>query len=145
MTAEKEGKLFCHLCKGSWDTPRPEAHNAEGHLEECFTNPTTREPYDLPPGLKEALIHLFTVYPNMPGGLCDPMYFANVIARNMGFGDGASNFHHNLQREYKLDDEGHELAIIQLTEEGVIADTFINGVESGTWAATAQEIVELML
>ena len=46
----------------------------------------------VPIGMRRALVRLWSCYPSMPGGLADPMYVANVIASEMGFGDGHGNF-----------------------------------------------------
>ena len=57
---------------------------------EAFTNPVTREPYKLPENLKRLSRRLCRSYGIR--GVCDPMYIANVIAVELGLGDGLSNF-----------------------------------------------------
>jgi hypothetical protein len=59
-------------------------------FEEAFTNPTTRQPYDVPPDIKKAAIDIAGAY--NAKGICDPMYIANTIAHNVGRGDGKSHF-----------------------------------------------------
>ncbi len=57
---------------------------------EAFTNPVSRKPYSLPENLKRVSTRLCRSYGIR--GLCDPMYIANVIAVELGLGDGLSNF-----------------------------------------------------
>jgi len=47
-----------------------------------------------PEKVKNALKAVYSAYPPecMPQGLCDPMYMINVIAYELGIGDGQSNF-----------------------------------------------------
>ena len=65
------------------------AHSVEW-FNEAFTNPTTREPYTVPLGLRIAAQRICTSYDIQ--GICDPMYIANVIAVELGIGDGQSTF-----------------------------------------------------
>ncbi len=46
---------------------------------------------DVPPDLKKLAIRICRSY-NITGK-CDPQYLANVIALELGFGDGHSNFY----------------------------------------------------
>jgi hypothetical protein len=46
----------------------------------------------LPVGYRRALTRLWADYPNMPRGVSDPMYFANVLATELGIGDGRGKF-----------------------------------------------------
>ena len=57
---------------------------------EAFTNPITREPYQLPENLKRLATRICRSYGIR--GVCDPMYIANVAAVELGLGDGLSNF-----------------------------------------------------
>lgn len=57
---------------------------------EAFTHPVTRQPYQLPENLKRLSARLCRSYDIR--GVCDPMYIANVIAVELGLGDGLSNF-----------------------------------------------------
>ncbi len=57
---------------------------------EAFTHPVTRDPYQVPPALKQVATRLCRSYGIR--GVCDPMYIANVIAVELGLGDGLSNF-----------------------------------------------------
>lgn len=57
---------------------------------EAFTNPVTREPYNIPEPLRIAATRICQSYGIR--GTCDPMYIANVIAVELGLGDGFSNF-----------------------------------------------------
>lgn len=49
------------------------------------------EPHHIPENLKKAVIRICQSYGLT--GLCDPMYIANVIAVELGIGDGQSNFY----------------------------------------------------
>lgn len=60
------------------------------HFAEAFTNPITRQPYDPPADIRRAAERICQAYGIR--GVCDPMYIANVIARETGRGDGESNF-----------------------------------------------------
>ena len=57
---------------------------------EAFTNPVTRKPYDVPADIRKAAERIVGSYGIR--GICDPMYIANVIALELGRGDGHSNF-----------------------------------------------------
>lgn len=57
---------------------------------EAFTNPVTRQPYEVPEDIKRCAIRLCRSYGIR--GICDPMYFANIIALETGRGDGKSHF-----------------------------------------------------
>ena len=59
-------------------------------FSEAFTNPVTREPYAVPDDIRKAAEHIVSSYGIR--GICDPMYIANVIAMNIGRGDGLSHF-----------------------------------------------------
>ena len=74
----------CTTCHAS-------GHDADGHIEEAFTNPTTREPYNVPADIKKAVTRIVSAYGIR--GICDPMYIANIIARETGRGDGESHFY----------------------------------------------------
>lgn len=62
----------------------------EDFFAEAFTNPVTRQPYQVPEDIKKLSIRICQSYGI--NGICDPMYIANVIAFEMGRGDGQSNF-----------------------------------------------------
>lgn len=62
----------------------------QAFFDEAFTNPTTREPYAIPANLRRLAERLCRSYGIR--GTCDPMYVANVIAVELGLGDGCSNF-----------------------------------------------------
>lgn len=62
----------------------------EDFFKEAFTNPVTRQPYDVPEDIKRLSRRLCQSYGIK--GICDPMYIANVIAMELGRGDGQSNF-----------------------------------------------------
>ena len=49
---------------------------------------------ELPQRVKNAIKAVYSSYPPecMPQGLCDPMNIMNVIAYELGIGDGKSNF-----------------------------------------------------
>lgn len=59
-------------------------------LDEAFTSPVTGQPYDVPADIRAAATSIVRSYPIR--GICDPMYIANVIARDLGRGDGQSHF-----------------------------------------------------
>lgn len=68
-------------------------HYAKGEKEfydNAFTNPTTKQPYNVPEGIRTAAEHICGSYGIR--GICDPMYIANVIAHYTGMGDGKSHF-----------------------------------------------------
>lgn len=48
----------------------------------------------IPEKIKTAIRRVYEAYPKdyMPQGLGDPMYITNVIAVEVGFGDGQGNF-----------------------------------------------------
>lgn len=49
---------------------------------------------NVPEKLKNAIKRIYNAYPKncMPQGLSDPMYIVNVIALELGIGDGKGNF-----------------------------------------------------
>lgn len=68
------------------------AAKKKAFFDDAFTNPVKKTPYDIPPELRklsERLCHAYGI-----NGVCDPMYIANVIAFELGLGDGCSNFNH---------------------------------------------------
>jgi hypothetical protein len=38
---------------------------------------------NVPTGMRRALTRLWSCYPSMPGGICDPAYMANVVAAEL--------------------------------------------------------------
>lgn len=64
--------------------------NDEAFFKEAFTDPITRQTCALPPTIKQAATRICRAYGIR--GICDPMYIANVIAFELGMGDGRSNF-----------------------------------------------------
>lgn len=62
----------------------------EAFFKEAFTCPTSRQPYQVPENIKRLATRLCRSYGIR--GVCDPMYIANVIAFELGLGDGQSNF-----------------------------------------------------
>lgn len=74
----------CQTCHAS-------GHNTDGHFVEAFTNPVTREPYNVPEDIKLAATRIVQAYGIR--GICDPMYIANTIAMETGRGDGESHFY----------------------------------------------------
>lgn len=54
---------------------------------QCFTDKT-------PEKVKQAIKRVYAAYPPecLPQGICDPMYIMNVIAFELGIGDGQHNF-----------------------------------------------------
>lgn len=59
-------------------------------FDEAFTNPVTREAYEVPEDIKRLSMRVCRSYGIR--GICDPMYIANVIAFELERGDGQSNF-----------------------------------------------------
>jgi hypothetical protein len=59
-------------------------------FDECFTQPTTGRPYQVPADIRRLSERLVRSYGIR--GICDPMYIANIIALETGRGDGVSNF-----------------------------------------------------
>ena len=59
-------------------------------FDNTFTDPVSGEPYAIPANLRKVSERICRSYDI--GGLCDPMYIANVIAFELGLGDGYSNF-----------------------------------------------------
>ena len=48
----------------------------------------------MPVKWQNAIKHIYGSYPKecLPQGICDPMYICNVMALELGLGDGRSNF-----------------------------------------------------
>ena len=59
-------------------------------FSDAFTNPVSKKPYNVPDDIRRLSERLCMSY-NI-GGICDPMYIANVIALETGRGDGKGNF-----------------------------------------------------
>ena len=62
----------------------------EKFFTEAFTNPVTKEPYRVPNNIKRLSTCICRSY-NITG-ICDPMYIANIIALELGKGDGQGHF-----------------------------------------------------
>ncbi len=60
-------------------------------FDEAFTNPVTRESYGVPDDIRVASERIVSAYGIR--GICDPMWIANVIARETGRGDGEHTFY----------------------------------------------------
>lgn len=69
--------------------PLPPSHTKEW-FDEAFTDPVTRKPNVLPANIRRLSERICRSYGIR--GICDPMYIANVIAVELGLGDGYSNF-----------------------------------------------------
>uniref|UniRef100_A0A6M3K0E2 Uncharacterized protein n=1 Tax=viral metagenome TaxID=1070528 RepID=A0A6M3K0E2_9ZZZZ len=59
-------------------------------FDRAFTDPVTDIPYAIPPDLRRLAERICRSYGIR--GICDPMYIANIIALELGRGDGKSNF-----------------------------------------------------
>jgi predicted NAD-dependent protein-ADP-ribosyltransferase YbiA (DUF1768 family) len=59
-------------------------------FDKAFFNELAQEPYKIPADLRRASERICLAYGIR--GICDPMYIANVIAAEIGRGDGRSNF-----------------------------------------------------
>lgn len=64
--------------------------NDEAFFKEAFTDPITRQTYQVPEDIKRLATRLCRSYGIR--GICDPMYIANVIAFELCLGDGQGNF-----------------------------------------------------
>jgi hypothetical protein len=53
-----------------------------------------RLPKSTPERVRKAIQRVYGAYPPecLPQGICDPMYILNVIAFELGIGDGQGNF-----------------------------------------------------
>ena len=53
-----------------------------------------RLPENVPEKVKLAIKRVYNSFPKecMPQGVCDPMYIMNIIALELGIGDGQNNF-----------------------------------------------------
>ncbi|MBU0963213.1 MAG: hypothetical protein KKD48_04895 [Nanoarchaeota archaeon] len=49
----------------------------------------------IPETHKTAIIRIYESYPIelMPNGICDPVYILNIFCKELGIGDGKSNFY----------------------------------------------------
>lgn len=59
-------------------------------FDDAFTHPVTSQPYDISPKLRRISERLCRSYGIR--GSCDPMYIANIIAFELGLGNGQSHF-----------------------------------------------------
>jgi hypothetical protein len=73
-----------------YDKIREYNEKDKAFFSEAFTNPVTKEPYNVPADIKRLASRLCRSYGI--NGICDPMYIANVIALELGMGDGQSHF-----------------------------------------------------
>lgn len=62
----------------------------EAFFNAAFTHPVTGKPYSIPTNLRRVSERLCRSYGIR--GSCDPMYISNVIAVELGLGDGLSHF-----------------------------------------------------
>lgn len=70
-------------------TSELKSHSPEWFAE-AFTNPVTRQPYDVPADIRRLAERICRSYGIR--GICDPMYLANIIAVETGRGDGQHSF-----------------------------------------------------
>lgn len=104
-TVSEQPKWQCNACKKIYDTEAEAAgcccemhSHARSKVSltddpffiEAFTDPMTGEPYAIPENLKRLSARICRSYGIR--GSCDPMYIANIIAFELGLGDGKSNF-----------------------------------------------------
>jgi hypothetical protein len=68
---------------------KTEIHSKEW-FDEAFTDPVTLNPIQIPASIRKLSERIVKSY-NIQG-ICDPMYIVNVIAVELGLGDGMSNF-----------------------------------------------------
>jgi hypothetical protein len=64
-------------------------HSAEW-FNDAFTCPVTKTPEPVPANIRKLSERICRSYGI--GGVCDPMYLANIIALELGLGDGQGNF-----------------------------------------------------
>jgi len=64
--------------------------NRDEFFKKAFTDFVTRKPCKIPENIKNASIQICKAY-NI-NGICDPMYIANIIAKELNLGDGKNNF-----------------------------------------------------
>lgn len=80
--------------QGKYNTNYLKGDNMETHskefFDEAFTNPVTRQADFVPADIRRLSERICRSY-NIKG-ICDPMYIANVIAFELGLGDGQGNF-----------------------------------------------------
>ena len=65
--------------------------NSKSFYKEAFKNDVTDKAYVIPKKLKNASMRICNAYGIK--GICDPMYIVNVMARELGLGDGRSKFY----------------------------------------------------
>lgn len=58
---------------------------------------------DYPEPVRRAIRRVYESYPKdcMPKGICDPAYIMNILAFELGFGDGQGNFWFPAQEDNK--------------------------------------------
>jgi hypothetical protein len=83
--------MTCSICQATDHGNHVGQFDWPAHFKAAFIQPTTGEPYDVPADLRTAAERICQSYGIR--GICDPMWIANVIARETGRGDGVSNFH----------------------------------------------------
>lgn len=103
-------------------------------FEDAFTNPVTKKPYPIPEDLRRISERICRSYGIC--GSCDPMYIANIMAFELGLGDGQSNFF-DVQQEIKV---GH------VTRMSTGAKVYATSADSDTFydAKSAQARVDRM-
>lgn len=79
---------------GSWTPEAFELAFTRGHE-------AGGEPYEIPSDIRRAAERIVSAFGSSIRGMCDPMYVANVIARETNRGDGESTF-------YPVADERHQ-------------------------------------
>lgn len=88
---ETRGEVIRRLIGETQDRQRARRAMTAEWFEQAFTDPVTGQPYDLPRPLRIIAERLCMAYGI--SGICDPMYIANLIARELGLGDGQSTFY----------------------------------------------------
>lgn len=76
--------------------PQRQCNEEFHHYVACFTDCMGR-PYHVPAELIKTAICICRSYGIK--GICDPMYIANTIAKDLGIGDGMHNF--RVSSQYK--------------------------------------------
>lgn len=82
-TGYHRNDLHTWLDRSDWSIGTPDRIDAYAWASRAFEPLEGDDAWSAPTGMRRALTRLFGCYPNMPRGLCDPMYITNVIAHEM--------------------------------------------------------------
>lgn len=85
-------------------------------FNKAFTDSTNNEPYNVPDDIRKVAERICMAYGIR--GICDPMYIANLIAIELGLGDGSSNFESPIDKTEVVDDLISEVIYSQRMRSG---------------------------